>query len=136
MFNKTSLNLDIQIQYLDILRGFLDSEYKALQYGQTLDVYQLEKSIHEILRTVLKKRLDLREELMGASVREYASEMPEHIRKMLYRKLDTLAELEKDCLEKTTRNADLSLILAGKKMAVPEHWNVFPRNDTAGGRVQ
>ncbi|MDL2209384.1 hypothetical protein LJC26_01070 [Desulfovibrio sp. OttesenSCG-928-O18] len=136
MFIKTSLNLDIQTQYLDILRDFLDSEHKALQYGEIYNVYQLEQSIHGILKTVHNKRVELREELAGLTVKEYASELPQNLGDLLVRKIEMLDTLEQECMTKAARNADLSLVLAGKKMGVPEHWNVFPADPATEERVQ
>ncbi len=136
MFIPVSLNLDIQTQYMDILGDFLDSEHKALQYGQLFDVYQLEKSIHGIVKTIREKREALANDLTGGSVRDFASGLPEHMGSMLRRKLDRLEKLEHECLDKASRNADLSLVLAGEKMAVPEHYNVFPGGDAVEGRLQ
>lgn len=136
MFVATSLNLDIQSQYMDILRDFLDSEHKALQFGQIYDVYQLEKTIHAILKTLLEKRTELRDSLAGLSVGEYAAELPHHLGGVLRNKINLIARLEEECLTKASRNADLSMVLAGRKMAAPEHWNVFPAEKAAEGMVQ
>ena len=116
MFIITSLNLDIQTQYMDILRDFLDSEYKALQYGDVYSVYQLEKSIHQTLKTIHGKRLELREKMMGVSVSDYAGKLPHNLGETLRRKMEILAKIEEECLAKTARNAGLSMSLAGEEI--------------------
>lgn len=136
MFIQTSLNLDTQIQYLGILRGFLDSEHKALQYGEVYDVFQAGKAIHGILETVRQKREELAQNLMGADVRSFASELPDAMGNCIRMKLDRLAGIERDCLNRTSRNADLSMALAGYEPADLELWNVFTADATAEGRVQ
>ncbi|CAK7002867.1 MAG: hypothetical protein DELT_00103 [Desulfovibrio sp.] len=137
MFIKTSLNLDIQGQYLDILRDFLDSEYTALQYGEIYEVYQIEKAIHGILKSMQEKREELRDLLMGVSVKEYASELPAHLSGMVIRKLDRVTALEADCMAKTSRNASLSMILAGRELEKPVMGaSAFHVNPAAEGRVQ
>jgi hypothetical protein len=136
MFITTSLNLDIQTEAMDLLRDFLDAEYDALQYGQIFDVYQLEKSIHGILKILRIRREELTGELMGVSVRDFASELPGHMGELLCGKLDRLAKIEQECLGKASRNADLSLVLSGQKQAILEIRNVFPADRAAEGRVQ
>lgn len=133
MFLTISLNLDIQTQYVELLCDFQDSQHKALQYGQFMDVFQLETTIQKILRTIQVKRQELRDELLGESVREFASQYPQYIRDMLQNKLDRLESFENSALDKAGRNTDLALELAGKKPAVPEHWNVFPAADADAG---
>lgn len=119
MFTKTSLNLDIQTQYFDLLREFLDSEYKALQHGEIFEVFQLERAIHSILRTIHARRMELRDQLMGLSIREYASELPAHLGSIVLRKLDRLTGLEGECAGKAARNADMSMALAGPELDFP-----------------
>lgn len=119
MFTKTSLNLDIQTQYFDLLREFLDSEYTALRHGEIFEVFQLERSIHSILRTIHARRAELREQLTGLSVREYASELPAHLGSIVLRKLDCLTGLEAACADKAARNAEESMMLAGPELGSP-----------------
>ena len=122
MFLKISLNLDIQTQYVDLLRNFQDSQHKALQYGEYQDVFQLEVTIQRVLRTLQLKRQELREELTGDTVREFASRFPKYIGDMLREKLDRLESVEEDAMAKATRNADLAMILAGMKPGNIEDW--------------
>lgn len=129
MFLSVSLNLDIQTQYVDLLREFQDSQHKALQYGEYQDVFQLEVAIQKSLRSLQIKRRELRETLTGDSVKEFADRFPKYIGDMLRQKLEHLETLEQEVLAKATRNADLAMVLAGMKAAVPEHWNVFPAGD-------
>jgi len=126
MFLRISLNLDIQAQYVDLLRDFQESQYKALQFGEYQDVFKLEVAIQKSLRSLQIKRQELREELTGDTVKEFAARFPKYIGDMLRQKLDRLTTLEEDVLSRATRNADLAMQLAGMKAAVPEHWNVFP----------
>jgi flagellar biosynthesis/type III secretory pathway chaperone len=136
VFSKVSLNLDIQIQYLDFLKDFLDAEYKALQFGQFIDLFQLAKSIRYILKSLHKKRVELREET-GVSLRDFLSETPQVVGDMLQDKLDRLSRLEEICMHKTDRNADLSLTLAGQEQDVLEHCrNGFFADNTVAGRIQ
>lgn len=139
MFLKVSLNLDIQAQYVDLLRDFQESQYKALQFGEYNDVFKLEVAIQKSLRSLQIKRQELREDLTGDSVKEFASRFPKYIGDMIRQKLDRLTGLEDDVLARATRNADLAMQLAGLQAAAPEHWNVFPAGsataDNAAGEM-
>ncbi|MDR1241956.1 MAG: flagellar protein FlgN [Deltaproteobacteria bacterium] len=136
MYIKTSLNLDIQTQCLDILCDFLDAEHEAIQYGQIYDLYPLAKSIHGLLKLLRAKREELTGNLMGVSVRDFVSELPGYLGDPLYGKLDRLAKLEQKCLDKTSRNADLALALSGRTQAMLDLWNVSSADRTATGKVQ
>lgn len=141
MFLKISLNLDIQTQYVDLLRDYQESQYKALQYGEFRDVFDLEVAIQKLLYNIKEKRQELRDDLTGDTVKEFAARHPKYIGDMLRNKLDRLAAMENDALDKAARNANLAMALAGMKPAVPEHWNVFPANagvanDAAAETVQ
>lgn len=126
MFLKVSLNLDIQAQYVDLLRDFQESQYKALQLGEYKDVFQLEAAIQKSLESLRVKRQELREELTGDTVREFAARFPQCIGNMLRQKLDNLIAAEYDILVRAARNADLAMRLAGLQSAALERWTVFP----------
>lgn len=134
MFMQTSYNLDIQIRYLDILRSFLDSEHAALRHGELYTVYQLETSIREILEIIREKRQELKNDLDGVSVRDYASELPEKVAKVFRKKLDFLTKIEEECLLKASRNAGLSQALAAGADE-SGYWNSVS-GANAEGRVQ
>jgi hypothetical protein len=136
MLTKISLNLDIQTQCLDILCNFLKTEYEALQSGEIFDVYQLEKSIRVLLKMLRSKREELAGDLMGVSVRDFASGLPGHTGDLVYDKLDRLAKIEQECLDKASRNADLSLVLSGQRQVMLDIRNVYPADRTAEGWVQ
>jgi hypothetical protein len=136
MYAKTSLNLDIQTQCLDILGDFLDAEHEAIQYGQILDLYPLAKSIHGLLKILRAKREELTGHLPGVSVRNFAAALPGYLGVPLHGKLDRLAKLEQECLDKTSRNADLALVLSGQTQAMLDIWNVSSADRAATGKVQ
>jgi hypothetical protein len=137
MFTKIRLNLEIQIQYMVFLKDILDGEHKALQFGCFTELHQLVRSIHFILKALHKKRLELREELIGASVRDFASEAPRHVGDMLRGQLDRLARLEESCMNKADRNADIVLALAGQESLMLERWrNGFFADISVVGRAQ
>lgn len=137
MFVKASLNLDLQRQYLDLLCDFLDSEYRALQYGEIDDVCQLETSIRQILGSVQEKRREITVELMGAGVDGFASELPRELGETIRRKIGFLADIEKACMSKSSRNVTFSMLLAGAGPGKPSISEIGSFNDmSVESRVQ
>ena len=134
-------NLHRQFKGLELLLSLLEEEYQLLSERNIDAVTTLEFSIHELLRQLAVERIDLKTELHGTKILEYAGMLPDEDANA-FRKIYWLIDsLEQRASKQASLNAEFSLALMDQSQTLLNflHDKITPRHTLtygAGGRLR
>lgn len=118
MYSTIQANLVRQFKALELLLKLLEEEFELLTQRDIDAVTAQEFSIHELLRQIASERMDLKEQMQGTKLLEYASLLPEEdgssVRKLYY----LIDGLEQHSSRQASKNAELSLALMDQSQSL------------------
>ncbi|MDR2161330.1 MAG: flagellar protein FlgN [Desulfovibrio sp.] len=129
MFAHIHGNLHRQFKALELLLSLLEEEFGLLRARDTEAVTCLEFSIHELLRQILRERMDLKKILQETTLGEYAGLLPEEEGAAVNRLYARIDDLEQQTSRLASRNAELSLALLDQSQSLLSflHSQIAPR---------
>ena len=141
MFAQIRGNLTRQFKALELLQSLMDEEFALLCRRDTDTVTSLEFSIHELLRQIAVERVELKENMQGTSLLEYAGLLPDDESKEIRNLYHIIDSLEQHCSRQATRNAEISLALLDQSQAllVFLHEQISRQTEylySSGGRIR
>lgn len=111
MYSRIRSNLHRQFKALEVLQTLLEEEFGFLQTRDTDSVTNLEFSIHELLRQIAVERVEIKNQMNGATLKDYAGLLPEEEGAEIIRYYNLIDSLEQRCSRQASHNAELSLAL-------------------------
>lgn len=141
MYSRIRNNLHRQFKALEVLEMFLDEEFEFLQVRDTDNVTNLEFSIHELLRQIAVERAEIKKQMNGASLKDYAGLLPEEEGREIVRYYKLIDSLEQRCSRQASYNAELSLALMDQSQGLLAflHSHIMPQAPAtygSGGRIR
>lgn len=111
MYSRIRSNLHRQFKALEVLESLLREEFDLLQVRDTDSITNLEFSIHELLRQIAAERLEIKDQMNGTGLKDYAGLLPEEEGSEVLRYYHLIDSLEQRCSRQASHNAELSLSL-------------------------
>ncbi|MDR0826919.1 MAG: flagellar protein FlgN [Desulfovibrio sp.] len=135
MYELIRQNLHRQFKGLELLCSLLDEEFSLLCAHDTDSVSALEFSIHELLRQIVAERVDLKKQIQGATVLEYAGMLPDEDGQEIMRLHHLIDALEQSGSRQAARNSELSLALLDQSQSLLLflHKQIAPRQEECYG---
>lgn len=111
MFAQILGNLTRQAKGLELLNELQLEEFELLKARDTAAIGAMEFSVHELLRQLAVERDELKGEMQGTKVEEYASMLPEEEGAQILDMFGRIDKAEQRCARQAELNSSMSLAL-------------------------
>ncbi|MDR2893209.1 MAG: flagellar protein FlgN [Deltaproteobacteria bacterium] len=121
MFAQILGNLTRQAKALELLEQLQLEEHELLLARDTEAISSLEFSIHELLRQIAVEREELRGEMQGTRVLEYAGMLPDEDGDKVREQYQAIDNAEQRCARQAEENTALSLTLLDQSQGLMDY---------------